>query len=88
MPIGAAARAQIPRILAREYCSLIDFPLALPLNVSYVTRRAPALPFALIHRSAWNRNSANFAITEFSEVGSEVRLGASCLLWRGISRCS
>jgi hypothetical protein len=25
MPIGAAASAQIPRILAREYCSLIDF---------------------------------------------------------------
>src|ERR687895_57089 len=36
MPIGAAARAQIPRIFASEYCSLIDFPLALPLNVSYV----------------------------------------------------
>jgi hypothetical protein len=28
---------------------------------------APALLFALIHPSAWNRNSANFAITEFSE---------------------
>jgi hypothetical protein len=26
------------------------------------------LLFAPIHRSAWNRNSANFAITEFSEV--------------------
>src|SRR5215204_1010893 len=25
MPIGAAASAQIPRIFAREYCSLIDF---------------------------------------------------------------
>jgi hypothetical protein len=23
--MGAAARAQIPRIFAREYCSLIDF---------------------------------------------------------------
>jgi hypothetical protein len=30
---------------------------------------ATALPaLALIHRSAWNRNSANFAFTEFSEV--------------------
>jgi hypothetical protein len=28
----------------------------------------PALPLALIHPSAWNRNSANFALTEFSEV--------------------
>ena len=27
----------------------------------------PAI-FALIHRSAWNRISANFALTEFSEV--------------------
>jgi hypothetical protein len=28
----------------------------------------PALVLALIHRSAWNKNSANFAITEFYEV--------------------
>jgi len=27
-----------------------------------------ASPDAVIHRSAWNRNSANFALTEFSEV--------------------
>src|SRR5919106_2171523 len=40
-----------------------------------------------IHRSACNRDSRNFAFTEFSEVGTEVRLVASCLLWRGISRC-
>ena len=33
--------------------------------------RAPALPLALIHRSAWKGNSPNFAITEFSEVGSQ-----------------
>jgi hypothetical protein len=25
MPIGAVASAQMPRIFAREYCSLIDF---------------------------------------------------------------
>jgi hypothetical protein len=31
--------------------------------------RTPALLRALIHRSAWNRISANFAFTEFSEVG-------------------
>jgi hypothetical protein len=37
----------------------------------------------LIRRSAWKDNSANFAFTEFSEVGAEVRLGASCLWWRG-----
>ena len=36
-----------------------------------------------IHRSAWKGYSANFALTEFSEVGSEVRLVASCLVWRG-----
>jgi hypothetical protein len=29
---------------------------------------ASTLLFALIHRSAWNRYSANFALTEFSEV--------------------
>ena len=29
---------------------------------------APALPFALIHPTAWKWNSANFAVTEFSEV--------------------
>src|ERR687889_2261908 len=40
-----------------------------------------------IHRSACNRDSRNFAFPEFSEVGTEVRLVASCLLWRGISRC-
>jgi hypothetical protein len=28
----------------------------------------PALLLALIRRSAWNRNSANFAFTEFLEV--------------------
>jgi hypothetical protein len=33
-----------------------------------VGRDVPALLLALIHPSAWNRNSANFAITEFSEV--------------------
>jgi hypothetical protein len=39
----------------------------------------PALLFALIHRSAWNRNSAKFAFWAFSKVGlrftefSEVR---------------
>jgi hypothetical protein len=30
--------------------------------------RTPALPLALIHRSAWKWNSANFACTEFYEV--------------------
>jgi hypothetical protein len=29
---------------------------------------APALPLALIHPTAWKGNSANFALTEFSEV--------------------
>ena len=29
---------------------------------------APALPLALIHPTAWKWNSANFALTEFSEV--------------------
>src|SRR5215211_7720749 len=32
---------------------------------------APALPYALIHRSAWNRNSAKFAFWGFSEVDEE-----------------
>ena len=27
----------------------------------------PGFPLTLIHRSAWNMNSANFALTEFSE---------------------
>jgi hypothetical protein len=31
------------------------------------------------------RPKLNFRLTAFSEVGSEVRLVASCLLWRGIS---
>jgi hypothetical protein len=31
----------------------------------------PAPLFALIHRSAWNMNSANFAFWGFSEVGLE-----------------
>jgi len=31
-------------------------------------------------------NSANFACTEFPEVGSEDRLVASCLWWKGMSR--
>ena len=29
---------------------------------------APALPLALIHPTAWKWNSANFAVTEFSEL--------------------
>jgi hypothetical protein len=29
---------------------------------------APALPYALIQRSAWNRDSANFAFREFCEL--------------------
>jgi hypothetical protein len=29
---------------------------------------APALPLALIHPTAWKWNSANFALTELSEV--------------------
>jgi hypothetical protein len=28
----------------------------------------PALLHALIHRTSWNKNSANFVMTEFSEV--------------------
>src|SRR5215217_4352732 len=39
-----------------------------------------------IHRSAWNRNSANFAITEFSEVRAGLRRVASCLQWQGMPR--
>ena len=31
-------------------------------------RGAPAFLLALIHRSAWKKNSANFAVTEFGEV--------------------
>jgi hypothetical protein len=31
---------------------------------------APALLLALVHSSAWKVNSANFAFTEFSEVGN------------------
>jgi hypothetical protein len=42
----------------------------------------------IIHQSAWKGNSPNFVLTEFSEVGSEVRLVASCLWWRARSRCS
>jgi len=30
-------------------------------------RKVPTRLLALIHPSAWNRNSANFALTEFSE---------------------
>ena len=39
---------------------------------------------ALIHRSAWNMNSANFAVTEFCEVEAEVlRLRRGCWLLPG-----
>jgi hypothetical protein len=39
---------------------------------------APALLLALIHRSTWNKNSANFVMTEFSEIpDSRVTLGAN-----------
>src|SRR5215212_2376430 len=41
---------------------------------------ASALPYALIHRSAWNGHSAKFAYTEFSEVrAAPTRLGARSL---------
>jgi len=51
-----------------------------PLRASFPKRRgsgsraASALSLALIHRSAWNRNSANFALTEFCEVGADKQL--------------
>ena len=32
---------------------------------------APALLLTLIHRSTWKENSANFALTEFSEVRNQ-----------------
>jgi hypothetical protein len=38
---------------------------------------ASAFLFALIHRSAWNRNSANFGLTEFYEV-RQVRCNNYC----------
>ena len=38
---------------------------------------ASALLFALIHRSAWKRNSRNFALTEFYEVRLTRFLGGS-----------
>jgi hypothetical protein len=38
--------------------------IAAPTNVT----KAPGLSFALIHLSAWNRNSANFALWAFSEL--------------------
>jgi hypothetical protein len=36
-----------------------------------------AVLLTLIHRSAWNRYSANFALTEFSEVQQEDELSTS-----------
>jgi hypothetical protein len=38
---------------------------AVPLCIAHFVARFAGLLLALIHRSAWNRNSANFAITEF-----------------------
>jgi hypothetical protein len=36
-----------------------------------------------IHQRAWKGNSANFALTAFSEIGAEVRSGATLLsTWR------
>jgi hypothetical protein len=60
---------------------------------TYTIEREPSLVIRgtipeAIRLSAWNRNYANFALTAFYEVGFEVRLVASCLLWRGRSRCS
>jgi len=46
-----------------QYCSLI--------------RRSRKIDFALIHPSAWNRNSANFAFIEFYEVRVLGILGSS-----------
>src|SRR5215203_4558821 len=43
---------------------------------------APALLFALIHRSAWNRNSANFAFWGFSEVRARLLMVAPCIRGR------
>jgi hypothetical protein len=41
----------------------------------------------LIHRSAWKRNSANFAITEFSE--DEMRRPTPCAVpLEGLQMCS
>jgi len=41
---------------------MMEYPC--PLHI----RKLFLLTEALIHRSAWNRNSANFAFTEFYEV--------------------
>jgi hypothetical protein len=45
---------------------------------------APHVLVRNIHQSAWKMNSANFALTEFSEVRSRLRLVAPCLWWKGI----
>jgi hypothetical protein len=44
---------------------------------------APALPLSLIHRSAWNRYSANFAFWAFSEVRFKGILGSWSTLRTG-----
>src|SRR5918995_4048478 len=45
------------------------------MSVSLMPEPASASGHSPIHRSAWKRNSANFACTEFSEV----RSGRSCI---------
>src|ERR687894_616700 len=49
-----------PRSPSGAYCITDDDPK--------LSQRQPRTLESLIHRSAWNRNSANFAFIEFSEV--------------------
>jgi hypothetical protein len=46
---------------------------------------ASTLLFALIHRSAWNRYSANFAFTAFYEV--RVQRPTTCLVRSLLCKC-
>jgi hypothetical protein len=62
------------KVLGREQIEQLKLPLKQCSDRGFSTGQgrgcyyAPALPYALIHRSAWNRNSANFAFIEFYEV--------------------
>src|SRR5215212_571043 len=73
----SCARTTAPRAPGGRLQRLLSEGYRHPLRQRYSCRvanrvgvlRAPAPPHcALIHRSAWNRNSANFAFWAFSEV--------------------
>ena len=63
--------------MGRERFLFLPFPR--PVGPPFGILTYPGGRVAVIHRSAWKKNSANFALTEFTEVRTAEHLGRLAL---------